>query len=58
MSFQALKSFGPMVCKLRFLDNMTKAVDIQTYDCSETVLKNVTEKIELKSVEGWALYEV
>ncbi|XP_014662734.1 PREDICTED: unconventional myosin-VIIa-like [Priapulus caudatus] len=54
---KALRGFGLIVCRLRFLDGMSKAVDIQSYDCAETVVKSVSERIGLKSTDGWALYE-
>lgn len=46
------------MCKVFFMDGKTKAVSLQPKDTTIEVLEKVARKIGLKSVEGWALYEV
>ncbi|XP_062572386.1 myosin-I heavy chain-like isoform X2 [Saccostrea cucullata] len=54
----SMRHLSPMVCKISFMDNKTKAVGVMPCDTSEDVLESVRKKIGLQSVEGWALYEV
>ena len=46
------------MCKVFFMDGKTKAVSLQPRDTTTEVLVKVARKIGLKSVEGWAMYEV
>ena len=46
------------MCKVFFMDGKTKAISLQPRDTTIEVLEKVARRIGLKSVEGWALYEV
>ena len=52
---QALTS---MVCRIHFLDGQTRGVGIELNETACETLVKVQEKIELASLDGWALYEV
>ena len=53
-----MQNLSPLVCKVYFMDGKTKAVSVMPCDTTTEVLENVARRIGLKSVEGWALYEV
>ena len=55
---QSIQQLSPIVCKVFFMDGKTKAVSLQPRDTTIEVLAKVARKIGLKSVEGWAMYEV
>ena len=58
LSLQSMQNLSPLVCKVYFMDGKTKAVSVMPCDTTTEVLENVARRIGLKSVEGWALYEV
>ena len=55
---QSVQQLSPIVCKVFFMDGKTKAVSLQPRDTTTEVLVKVARKIGLRSVEGWAMYEV
>ncbi|XP_055956825.1 myosin-I heavy chain isoform X1 [Patella vulgata] len=54
----SVQSLAPIVCKIFFMDGKTKAISMMPCDTAVDVLEKVARKIGLKSVEGWAIYEV
>ncbi|KAL4238111.1 hypothetical protein ACF0H5_002823 [Mactra antiquata] len=54
----SMRNLNPLICKVHFMDGKTKAVSIMPCDTSQDVLAKVAKKIDLQSVEGWAIYEV
>ncbi|XP_076097464.1 myosin-VIIa-like isoform X5 [Mytilus galloprovincialis] len=55
MSMQML---SPLICKVYFMDGKTKAISMMPIDTAAEVLDSVARKIGLRSVEGWALFEM
>ncbi|XP_076464756.1 myosin-VIIa-like [Babylonia areolata] len=58
MEIMSVQQQCSIICKVFFMDGKTKAVSLQPRDTTIDVLEKVARKIGLKSVEGWALYEV
>ena len=58
LSKQAARNLSPLICRLYFLDGKAKAMGVSPSSTARDVIKTLAEKIELQSVEGWALYEV
>ena len=55
---QSVQQQSPIACKVFFMDGKTKAVSLLPRDTTIEVQEKVARKIGLKSVEGWAMYEV
>lgn len=49
---------SPLICKVYFMDGKTKAISMMPIDTAAEVLDSVARKIGLRSVEGWALFEM
>ncbi|ESO93643.1 hypothetical protein LOTGIDRAFT_119149, partial [Lottia gigantea] len=58
IEIMSVQSLAPIVCKVFFMDGKTKAVSMMPCDTATDVLEKVARKIGLKSVEGWAIYEL
>lgn len=57
MEILSVQILSPLVCKIHFMDEKTKAVHAMPCDTTAEILEKVAQKIGLQSVEGWALYE-
>ncbi len=55
---QAVRNLQPMVCRINFMDGITKAISLEPYEIVVDVLRKVQQKIDLQNLHGWALYEV
>ena len=53
-----MKNLNPLICRFYFLDGKAKAMGVDASATASDVVKMLSEKIELQSVDGWALYEV
>lgn len=54
----AVKHLNPLICRFYFLDGKAKAMGVDPSSPASEVIKSLAEKIDLQSVDGWALYEV
>lgn len=55
---QAVRNLNPLICRFYFLDGKAKAMGVSASATSIDVIKILSQKIDLQSVDGWALYEV
>ena len=55
---QAVRNLNPLICRFYFLDGKAKAMGVSPTSTATDVIRGLAEKIELQTVEGWALYEV
>lgn len=55
---QSVQNLNPLICRFYFLDGKAKAMGVIPSATASDVIKMLAEKIELKSTDGWALYEV
>ena len=55
---QAVLTLQPLVYRIYFLDGTTKAIACDPCESAQDALITIKEKMGLKNIEGWALYEV
>lgn len=55
---QAVRNLNPLICRFYFLDGKAKAMGVSASATANDVIKILSQKIDLQSVDGWALYEV
>ncbi|BFZ12100.1 hypothetical protein BsWGS_15138 [Bradybaena similaris] len=58
VEIMSVQTLSPIVCKVFFMDGKTKAVKLHPVDTTQEVLSKVAKRIGLRSVDGWALYEM
>ncbi|KJE90233.1 myosin-X [Capsaspora owczarzaki ATCC 30864] len=57
LELQAVQNLSCFICRFFFLDGKSKAVSVEPSSTAQDVLKELAEKINLHSTDGWALYE-
>jgi myosin-7 len=55
---KAVRNLNPLICRFYFLDGKAKAMGVSASATANDVIKILSQKIDLQSVDGWALYEV
>jgi myosin-7 len=55
---QAVKNLHPLICRFYFLDGKAKAIGVDPCATTSDVIKALGDKIDLQSMDGWALFEV
>eukprot|EP00118_Oscarella_pearsei_P025077 m.307450 g.307450 ORF g.307450 m.307450 type:complete len:2013 (+) comp42307_c0_seq1:102-6140(+) len=58
MEITCVKNLNNLICRFYFLDGKAKAIGVDPSATASDVLRVLADKIELKNVDGWALYEV
>ena len=53
-----MKELSPLILRFYFLDGKAKAIGVDPCCTAADVVQALAEKIDLQSVDGWALYEV
>ena len=53
-----MKNLNPLICRFYFLDGKAKAMGVGASATANAVITSLSQKIDLQSVDGWALYEV
>jgi myosin-7 len=54
----AVKNLHPLICRFYFLDGKAKAIGVDPCATTSDVIKALGDKIDLQSMDGWALFEV
>lgn len=57
LEIQACKSLTNLKCKIHLLDGRCESLSIHPCDTALDTLTKLAQRIELQSLEGWALYE-
>ncbi|CAD5123362.1 DgyrCDS11718 [Dimorphilus gyrociliatus] len=57
LEVESIRNLQPLLLKVHFYDGKTKALALDYTDTVLNTIKKIREKINLKSLEGWALYE-
>jgi myosin heavy subunit len=57
LEIQACKSLTTLTCKIHLLDGRCETLSVHPCDTTVDTLTKLAHKINLQSIEGWALYE-
>lgn len=57
LEIQACKSLTNLKCKIHLLDGRCESLSVHPCDTALDTLTKLAHRIELQSIEGWALYE-
>lgn len=57
LEVQACKTLTNLKCNIHFLDERCEAIDVHPCDTALDIMTKLAHKINLQSIEGWALYE-
>lgn len=57
LEIQACKSLTNLTCRIHLLDGRCESLSVHPCDTALDTLTKLAQKIDLQSIEGWALYE-